>query len=222
MKKIIVILIAVSSLPAFAQEGKITKAKGNKAVVEFPAGTKLRAGDAVSVGSQELDFPSSSSSSGSSDIRGSREHSIDFSFNFLTGSQSSGGSHTVISIAGKYGWNKVTMEYGPEASFSTSTPGSVSSFGGGGFFDYNLIPNKPGTTLVYGVGGDALLGSVSGSGNSATTMTFFGGGFGKWFPLGNTVAVRGDGGLGYTRLSASSATTSETDVVVKGALEVYF
>ena len=36
-----------------------------------------------------------------------------------------------------------------------ATPGNSSSFAGGGFFDYNLVPNKRGTVLVYGAGANA-------------------------------------------------------------------
>jgi hypothetical protein len=225
MIKIIALLVAITSLPAVAQEGKVTQAKGNRAVVQFPSGTRPHIGDTVNLGgfdSEYLPSSSSTSSSSSSDMKGSREHSIDFSANLTSGSSSAGGSHTALSVAGRYGWNKITMEYGPEASFSTVTPGSITTFAGGGFFDYNLVPNKRGTPLVYGVGADATIGSSSGGGNSGTVMAIFGGGFVKWFPLGNTVAVRGDGGLGYNRTSTSGASTSETDLVLKGGLEVYF
>lgn len=223
-KLIALVCVLVFSPILLAQQGKVIKANGNKALVHFPPGTKLHVGETLildTADSLDAELGGKGSSSGSG-MNGSRDRVLGFSASLVSGSASSGGSHTSLGGTARYGWNQLTMEYGPEASFSTSSPGSNTAFSVGGFFDYNLIPNARGKVMIYGAGAVADLGSRSTGGNSSTVMTIFGGGFVKWFPLGNTVAVRGDAGLQYVRNSASSGTTSETDLAALGGLEVYF
>lgn len=222
---LLAVLVALAILPgqARAQQAKVLKVQGKKAIVQFPDDVKPRVGQLIEVGAG-----SSEVSMAAGHGTGSREMIVggSASFSSLTTSSSSTSTST-LDLSGRYGWNKGEMEYGGLGTFYyTSTTGSSSrTIGAGGFFDYNVVPNAPGTELVYGAGGEAIYAMVSttvGSAEtSATTLRFQGGGQMKWFPFGNTVAVRGD--LVY-RFQQNGGTTSSTTsgLVALGGLYVYF
>lgn len=233
--------------PIYAQEGIVSKAANNKALVVFPVGTKLNAGEKVVVGGEP---------SALRRVSAPRDYSLSFSTNLI--------SHTSVSMDGasftttgfgnagmdgffsaeptqfRFGWNKGSMEFGPTVSYqsyaiseqiaSVRAQANISSFFYGGFFDYDLIPNTSGRGLVYGISTDLQLGNTSltggSSGFSISATRLFLGGFAKWFPLGGIVAIRGDAGLDYERqtLTAgnSSVSGTATSVLLKGGAEVYF
>jgi hypothetical protein len=231
MKSVYLVAALVAGFSTHAQEAKVLKTSGKRALIEFPGGTPIKPGQTVRVGSSDelsLDGPSSSSSSSSSMAPvGRRNNSIGGSATLSTMSMSGGNASTnstTIQVTGQYGWNQKKYEYGPEASFSsTSVAGtSVSVFSVGAFFDYNLVPNEAGTKLTYGPGASFDIGSTSGGGSSGTTMALFAGGNVKWWPLGNSVAVRGDAGFDYTRTPAGSATVTGTGLLAKGGFEIYY
>ena len=121
------------------------------------------------------------------------------------------------------------MEYGGIGSLNyTSTTGTTSrKIEAGGFFDYNIVPNVEGAELVYGGMAVAKFGQIAyvagPSEISGTLMTLEVGGQLKWFPLGNTVAIRGD--VLYRIETAADAIkifTSGPGLVAKGGLYVYF
>ena len=222
---LLAVLVALAVLPgqARAQQAKVLKVQGKKAIVQFPDDVKPRVGQLIEVGTG-----SSEGSMTAGHGTGSRELIVggSASFSSLTTSSSSTSTST-LDLSGRYGWNKGEMEYGGLGTFYyTSTTGSSSrTIGAGGFFDYNVVPNTAGTELVYGAGDEAIYAMVSttvGSAEtSATTLRFQGGGQMKWFPFGNTVAVRGD--LVY-RFQQNGGTTSSTTsgLVALGGLYVYF
>ncbi|MBL7688973.1 MAG: hypothetical protein JNJ49_13135 [Bdellovibrionaceae bacterium] len=222
---VLAVLVALTVLPGAvqAQQAKVLKVQGKKAIVQFPDDVKPRVGQLIEVGEGQ-----SEGSMTAGHGAGSREMIVggSASFTSLTTSSSSTSTST-LDLSGRYGWNKGEMEYGGLGSFYyTSTTGSSSrTIGVGGFFDYNVVPNTAGTELVYGAGAEALYAMVStttGSAEtSATTLRFQGGGQMKWFPFGNTVAVRGD--VVY-RFQQNGGTTSSTTsgLVALGGLYVYF
>lgn len=214
-----------------AQEAKVLKAKGRRALIELAPGQSLQPGQIINLGSgDDLSLDSSSSRSPSSVSVGSREHSIGGSASLLMSSASTGTgsiSYTVLNVTGRYGWNKAKYEYGPEFSImnangsSASTTGS-SAYSVGGFFDFNFIPNVPGKSMTYGLGGNLDIGSTSSGGNSSSLLDLFAGGNLKWFPLGNSVALRGDVGLNYVRTSGNNATITDTGLLAKAGFEIYY
>ena len=200
---------------ALAQSATVTKVKGRQAVVMFPEGYEPEVGDSINL---------KNSSKG-----GPRGHTIAFtgSLSFLSNSQT---TKSTMSLAaeGRYGWNMAEFEFGPIAGFSyaNSEDRSARTFGGGGFFDFNFIPNTPGTELVYGAGADFTIRqsttSTASVENSSSDMGFFGGLFAKWFLYGN-FAFRGDGGFSYSVANQNNGTTANTSgVLVKLGLQVYF
>ncbi len=212
----VVALLFCSSL--LAQQGKVLQVRGSRAVVEFPIGTSLIQGGAVSLGGGGSSMPGAGNSAGAA--LGSREHTLAISASILSASQSGGGNSSTIGALFKYGWNAVKMEYGPQVSVQTSSVGSQTTLAAGGFFDYNFVPNVPGQLSVYGLGATLDTGTVTASGtSSANTVLFFGGNF-KWFPLGNTVALRTDVGVAYK--PAAGVVPAETGLAVRLAMQVYY
>lgn len=187
--------LTVSS-SALAQQAKVIKVQGRKAIVQFPEDARPHVGQAIDLSGGAVSISGESHSGGASGPRamiigGSAELSS------LTPSGSSN-SYTRMSFDGRYGWNTGIMEYGAIGTFSySSTTGSSSrKIEAGGFFDYNLVPNVTGTEMVYGGMATAKVGQLGFTAGSAeqtgTLMTLEVGGQLKWFPLGNNVAVRGD------------------------------
>lgn len=222
---LLAVLVVLAILPgqARAQQAKVLKVQGKKAIVQFPDDVKPRVGQLIEVGTG-----SSEGSMTAGHGTGSRDMIVggSASFSSLTTSSSST-STSALDVSGRYGLNKGEMEYGGLGTFyySSTTGSSTRTIGAGGFFDYNVVPNTVGTELVYGAGAEAIYAMVSttvGSAEtSATTLRFQGGGQMKWFPFGNTVAVRGD--VVY-RFQQNGGTTSSTTsgLVALGGLYVYF
>lgn len=228
MKHLLVALLVFGSVSsAFAQQAKVIKVKGNQAIVQFPKNSPPSVGQTIDLsgGSRE------SSRSGGGGSTGPRNNSIGVSAviaslstsNNVRGSAST--SVTTIEIAGRYGWNAETMEYGPLGSVSriSTDGGSATTIKVGGFFDYNLVPNTTAVDMVYGLGAEASIGQSSPSqGDSASTMGFAGGGFLKWFLLGTSTAFRGDLQFFYERSSAGDVISSTSGPLAKVGFQVYF
>lgn len=230
MKQLLIALLVIGSGSlCFAQQAKVIKVKGQQAIVQFPKGVTPSVGQSIDVGGGGGGFESDSGSHGGGST-GPRDHllGISGSLSMLNRSTSGSGtsaSATIFKLDGRYGWNEKIMEYGPLASFEmqsgdASTKSTTIRIGG--FFDYNLVPNVSGADLVYGAGGEAYFGQQKPDvGDSYTLMGFAAGGFGKWFLLKNTAALRGDVQFEYDRYS-SSITITYMGLVAKVGLSVYF
>jgi hypothetical protein len=213
------------SLGAQAQTAKVVKVSGKKAIVQFPDDARPKVGQTIDLsgGGGSSDMGSSGGGSRDTIIGGSASIS---SLSTTVGSNSS--SRTDFSVSAQYGWNSGVMEYGPIAALTYSSSSGTSSrvLAAGGFFDYNFVPNTSGHDLVYGLGAQGLFGSASTSVGSAevsaTQMTFQGGGQLKWFPLGNTVAIRGDAVYRYTSSSSNGSSTNTSGIVIQGGFYIYF
>lgn len=215
--------VVLFSLGVNAQTAKVVKVSGKKAIVQFPDDARPRVGQTIDL-----------SGGGGGDMGGgggggSRATIIGGSASLSNLSEStSTGSTTRLAANGNYGWNTGIMEYGPLATFEyvSETGQSMRVLGAGGFFDYNLVPNTPGNDLVYGLGAQASFASTSRTSGSAevtgTQMSFQGGGQFKWFPLGNTVAVRGDAVYKYTSGSEGGISGNVSGIVVLGGFYIYF
>lgn len=223
MKHIVITLLILIAAPlAQAQKATVLKVKNQQAIVQFPPGSPPYAG-------QTLDI----SSGGGGDKKrsvGPRDNIIGVS-GLLSSISNSLNSQDILTfnISGYYGWNTGQYEYGPVASFGYTNvdPRSDRTIRAGGFLDYNLVHNAPGVDWVYGVGTLATLGqkSVSITGGheaSETLMGLFVGGFAKWFPLGNSVALRGDLGYDFERVAPSGASYNRSGFLARGGLWVYF
>lgn len=231
MKQLFIFLLVVTGGQiCFAQQAKVIKVKGQQAIVQFPAGVKPQVGQLINVGTDaDEDEPEATVSTA---VGGSnrRQYIVggSASLGYINNSQTSKSSLELSMISVRAGWNLVQYEAGPIGTFSyASSEGSSSRvLEVGGYFDYNLIPNKPGTELVYGAGVEGTFGQEAvKAGNSEASnvlMGLFAGGFVKWFGLKNATAVRIDAGLDYDRTAQTSTTVTRTGLVTKAGLSVYF
>ncbi|HVK59932.1 MAG TPA: hypothetical protein VM432_00220 [Bdellovibrionales bacterium] len=227
---LVFLLLCLMGLPAFAAgQARVIKTKGYQAIVQFPEGEKPQVGQVI-----DLNADDGPGDAGGPIGTGARAHSLQVQgeLGILSRAKSGNGADenetvTRISVSGRYGWNFVDFEAGPLGSFSMeSAETNTTVFAVGGFFDWNLVPNRPGTVFVYGAGGYGTFGqeSTSGSGSSSssfTRMEFFGGGNMKWFGLSDSVAVRVDAGIGYSR-SGNTQTITEMGFRTLGGLAFYF
>lgn len=218
MRKLILIAAALSlATPAFAQKIKVRKVKGNQAVIEF-SGAPLRTGSVYEISSESFGEVGNS---------GSRANLLGISFSLKSGkADNASSSSTVISVAGSYGWNSGSYEYGPLLSYSSSNANNgntASTIQVGGFVDYNLIPNLPGEVFIYGLGGTASFGSNdSGSGSTTSLMGLTAGPFVKWFAINSTSAVRFDALYEYTKYSGNASDVAYSGILLRAGIATYF
>lgn len=210
-------LIFTTSSLGFAQKIKVTKVKGNQAVVEF-SGSRLQAGQTYDLNSSLLPDVISSL----------RKNVISVSASLLNvkADTALAETQTNISLSGKYGWNMGSFEFGPVGSFESNGSQSTtqSSFKMGGFGDYNMISNTPGEVFIYGLGGYAELGQyTASSGAKSDLMEFFAGPFVKWFINGGPFGFRVDGGYLYQGLSGGGlGSRTVTGLAANLGIMVYF
>jgi hypothetical protein len=214
------VLAAFVSPPAMAQQAKVVKVSGKRAIVEFPD-------DAPATPGQVINLGGSSRGSGSG---GSRNNLLGLGAAITMLTPEGGKGTTVISANGRYGWNMGAMEYGPALSLAMSSGDNTSSteFGLGGFFDYNLVPNQPGTDMTYGLGIAAYYTSLStkaGNSEGGSSGWYLDPGANiKYWALGNSVAIRADLVYRYQSVTAKGASkaTTVSGLVLNAGLAVYF
>lgn len=213
-------LLALSQ-NAFATNAKVVKAKGKRVLVEFPVDPRLQAGDTVGIDTLELRSPASARANA-----GARAFTFGGSGELHFYSQSNGyPGDTYFNLVGRGGWNTLTFEYGPLGSLSyqaSNSNTSTTTFGAGGFLDFNLVPNTPGTSDVYGIGGDAQLTTanikVAGVTTSSSGIALNGGGFFKYFLFRTDTCLRFDAQLHV----ATNNNYTETGLRFLGGLQSYF
>ena len=220
---VLIVGVGIIHIGAQAQEARVIKVQGKKAIVQFDDGYKPKVGEILGGGAD-------SDAGGGMSASGARNTILGGSAEFSNLTTNPGGASTsALSLSARYGWNAVDMEYGPTGSFSYSTAANSSSraIGIGGFFDYNLVPNKVGNDMVYGLGAlGEYITTTTTAGSTETnssSMRLEIGGQVKWFALGNSVAIRGDGVYSYRQdTPASGTSTTRTGFIVRGGLYVYF
>jgi hypothetical protein len=224
MKNILMsLLVFTVGSVALAQEAKVIKVKGQQAIVTFPSGVKPQVGQTIDLGGGGVTGDAEAGVG-----TGSRNHTLALSGEFSI-LNSNSNTTTALAVTGRYGWNQETLEFGPIATLGYSSSPNLSSrtIQGGGFFDFNFTPNKSGVRGVMGATADAQFGQVaskvaSNPEVSSTVMEFFVGGVYKYFGFADNVAVRGDAGLQYNRLTSGSTTTTETGLMTRLGLQFYY
>lgn len=222
MKSIVVISALLFSAPVLAQKLIVTKVKGSQAIVNVSNG-KLETGQIIDLSDDET--PEFSSAGGG----GGRDNVIGFAGSVKMLEDDANGSkinttEALITLA--YGWNRGTVEFGPIGILGMAdrggAAGNVTTFGAGGFFDFNFSPNRPGNDSIFGAGVQGTYQSTSGGGASSSVTTVVPSGFLKWFVLGrSSTALRFDLGYQYQSQGGGSSRTI-SGLIVGAGFGVYF
>ncbi|MES2856842.1 MAG: hypothetical protein V4692_13300 [Bdellovibrionota bacterium] len=228
---LVLLLACFLSLPAFAQQARVIKTKGYQAIVQFPEGEKPRVGQMINIAEDDGVVSEPGRAIGT----GKRAHLLALqgelsmlSVSTSGGATSTSDTRTTISVTGRYGWNFENWEAGPLGTFTMTTGSDYSNrvMSVGGFFDWNLVPNRAGTVFVYGAGGSLEVGQTSQTIGSTQTDTSllsgFGGGQMKWFGLSENVAIRADAGLLYSQSSVGSSKTTNMGFKGLAGISFYF
>lgn len=217
LRALLFFLFFISFTPAsWGQKIKVNRIKGNQAVVEISGG-RLLEGRVYEISSDSFAETSSTA----------RNHVIALgaTLSNTKSDAANASNNTEISLSGKFGWNSGTFEYGPQGSYSSIGAGGATTtvLNLGVFADYNLTPNNPGETFLYGLGGTFDLGQAdNGSGTKTDLMGFFVGPFAKWFPTGSPVGFRFEAGYVYSKRSATGGDVTITGISSNLALMAYF
>lgn len=216
-----VIISSVGANQAFAQKIKVKKTRGNQSVIE--SSVPLEEGQVYDLASdsisQNVDYKSTGLRSRQNSF------SIGGSIYSLRGDEYQRNS---IALQGRYGWNFSMLEFGPVLAFTSEDlgAGATSEVTAGGYFDYNLIPNRDTKSLVYGVIGLISFGSrqfpAASGGGSATTLDLNAGAFVSWFINSSSLAVRAEGFFDYQQISTTLKQTNVTGFGSRALMVFYF
>lgn len=219
MKRLIFFAAMFIYVPTQAQQIRVEKIRGSRAVIQF-------SGDLIPGKTYSLVAPSKNAKGGKRNY--SLAGSLSFSNSTFQSTLGGGSSpHKDFTIAVLFGWNFETYELGPILSYrnldSDYSGAHYSMFSTGGFFDYNLSPNRPGVSHIFGATAEATMGSSNAAnGNNSSSMDFFVGGFYKWFGLGESSALRGDLGYDYSKTSFSGGSATLQGFQLRGSIATYF
>ena len=217
----VLLLLMLIAEPVFAEKIKVKKIKGTQAVIETI--TPLEEGQTYELVteplSQDVDYKSS--------ILLSRRNSLTIGgqLDFL---RSDSTQQNRFSLQARYGWNFSTLEVGvfTEATSLDVGAGATTTILGGGYFDYNLIPNRDPKKMIYGA--FALLGIGSTSypsstaGGSVSTLQSNFGGFVSYFVGASTTALRGEFYGTYQQVNTTAQQSALTGLGARGLLIFYF
>lgn len=216
------LLLILISNQALAEKIKVKKIKGTQAIIETI--TPLEEGQTYELItesiSQDVDYKSS--------VLLSRRNSLTLGgqFDFL---RSDSTQRNRFSLQGRYGWNFSTLEVGTfvEASSLDDGAGATTTILGGGYFDYNIIPNRDPKKMIYGA--FALLGigstsypSGSTAGGSVSTLQTNFGGFISYFVGTTSTALRGEVYGTYQQINTTAQQNALTGLGARGLLVFYF
>lgn len=154
----------------------------------------------------------------------SKKHSLTLSgqFSFLKGANT---QENRIQLETRYGWSGLYLDYGPILYFDMTDLGAGynTEFYVGGFFDYNLSPNRIQDIYFYGLTTQLSAGNLNySSGASSQIYKFDAGGFINWFIFKNAAAVRFEGLYELKRVNSSVASTDISGLKGKLLIVLYY
>lgn len=207
---------------AVAEKIKVKKIKGNQAVIE--TSSPLEEGQTYELNtesfSQDVDYKSN--------VLLSRRNSLTLGaqLDFLRADTT---QRNRFSLQVRYGWNFSTLEVGTfaEATSLDEGAGATTTILGGGYFDYNLIPNRDPKKMISGVFflggiGSTTYPSGSSAGGSVSTLLTNLGGFVSYFIGSSSTALRGEGYVTFQQVNTTIQQNTLTGVGARGLLVFYY
>lgn len=215
-------IILFTPFNSFAEKFKVTKVKGNRAIIETTVSLQegqiyeMLTGENIS---QDVDYRSN--------IVKSRNNSITLGgdLNFLKTDTYQSNSY---SLQFRYGWNFTNLELGTLVNVSSLDvgAGATTSFLLGGYFDYNFVANRDPRKSIYGVFSLLGFGSTSypstSAGGSSSVIQLNVGGFLTYFIGNGSTALRGEAYAVYQQVNTSTAQNSLIGAGARGLLVLYF
>jgi hypothetical protein len=219
---VIAVLALTFTYSAYADQIKVKKVKGNSAVVE--SDVVLEEGKTYDLVmtpvADNVDYKSNSIKV--------RKNSFSFGTDFEA-VRSDLSQNTALNLQFRYGWNFANLEVGVSGLISTRDQGagSTNSFLAGGYFDYNLVPNRDPKEMIYGpfillASGSTQYPSSSTSGGSSTKIETNVGGFLTYFLGQSTTALRGEVFYDYQQINTTAQQNSVGGAGLRGLLVFYF
>ena len=217
----ILLLFTFFSDSASAEKIKVKKVKGTQALIETI--TPLEEGQTYDLDSepisQNIDYKTS--------VLLSRRNSLTLGgqLNFL---RSASTQSNQFDLQARYGWNFSTIETGVfiEISSADVGAGATTTILGGGYIDYNVIPNRDPKKVIYGAFGLIGIGSTSypssTAGGSVSTLQSNFGSFISYFIGSSTTALRGEVYGTYQQVNTTAQQSTLTGLGARGLLVFYF
>lgn len=219
MRQLILIftMMTLCSASAYAQKIKVRKVKGNSAIVE--SNSPLNQGGVYDLISQDQ--------FGGEDEPANRNYSLGFNFNFSNTKSDAANatSRTDATFIGRFGWNLATWEFGPLVRFvmTHANDATTTTWGLGGFGDYNFTPNITNEAFIFGLTGWGSFGNEDrGTGTKVDLVDVFGGLFVKWFPTASSACFRVDFGYLYERQTVTGGYYTSTGLSASAGIYAYF
>jgi hypothetical protein len=216
-------LSMIQPITLLAQTLRIERLKGQKALVEITSG-QVEIGKTYSLQSSDgkMTEATSNDSHGRRRVLGLEGSILGYTSETSTVNGSSS-SRSTFSFQSYFGWNFKKYELGPILSFVTSSGGvQTSSFGIGGFFDYNLAENTSERKFLLGLLGSIQLLNAEAGGSKSSGQTLAVGGFLKWFPGPSWLCLRSNLKYEMTDSKTSLVTTKTTGFSLTSGVAGYF
>lgn len=219
---IFLVIFFLLAIRANAEQIKVKKVKGNTAVVESTA--PLEEGKTYDLAAEpvvgDVDYKSNTLKV--------RKNSFSFGTDFEY-VKSDLSQNSELNLQFRYGWNFANLEVGVTGLFGTRDQGggATSSALLGGYFDYNLIPNRDPRELIYGpffliAAGSTQYPSSSTAGGSTSKIESNAGGFVTYFLGQSNTAIRGELYYNYQQINTTAQQNSVAGAGFRGLLVFYF
>lgn len=216
---LIFLLLATS---ANADQIKVKKVKGNTAVVE--SNVVLEEGKTYELAPESIvdnvDYKSNTLKV--------RKNSFSFGTDFEY-VKSDLSQNTQLNLQVRYGWNFANLEVGATGSFASRDQGggTTSAVLVGGYFDYNLVPNRDPKDFIYGpflliAAGSTQYPASSTAGGSTSKIESNAGGFMTYFLGQSNTALRGEIFYNYQQINTTAQQNSVAGAGFRGLLVFYF
>jgi hypothetical protein len=205
---IILLSLLASSFALAGERAVIQQMKGKRAIVQFEKDIPFSVGQKVYLNSED-----GSELGVRKELRNPLERKNLVSLSGEITNTDTSPATATYNLSARYGWNMERYEFGPLGILEFQKQGSISStertrYEFGGFFDYNFVLNRPGEDLVWGVYGEASLGSAKANTTDKSLTVITGGGFVKWFFFSPMLAARAN--LFYSDEKQANSKASNT------------
>ncbi len=214
---IIICLCLLAAGEVQAQKITVRKTKGLSAVID--SSVPLDEGQSYDLQTMPLSSDVNYSTAGLK----SRQNSVTLGMNFSTFAADTV-QNTLLTLQVRYGWNFSFLEFGivGQGTYADDGGGAKTDFAAGGYFNYNLSPNRDARSFVYGPLALLTLGTTQKKGGSANIVESNLGGFASFFPSKGSTAFRLEAYLDNQQVNSSVGSANLMGFGSRALLLYYF